>query len=739
MRRTNRLRNGTAILLMIAPVPAFAQSAGATAQETGAGVDDADVSTDIVVTAERREQRLIDVPQSISAVTSDDLARLNATQLRDYANTIPALTISSSGGAGQNQLTIRGVTSGSDVSSTVGVYVDDVPYGGSTVFSLSSSLALDAGLFDLDRIEVLRGPQGTLYGASSMGGLLKYVTRQPRLGAFEAVGQGGVSFTRHGGTNYNVAAALNAPIVEDKLAVRASGFFSHDGGYVDNVTLDEEHVGRADIYGGRLDLLFKPTDALSVRLSAFAQNIRRDGTSQVDLTLSGEPVDGDLDQRRVLREPFSQNFRVVSGTIGYEFGSATLTSITSYQTNDVSFRTDGSPLYVPLFNSIGLPIASLAVDGGVSTDKFTQEVRIASSGGGVVEWILGGFYTNEDSVAPTSLVAYNADGSLFPVDIATVDLPSTYEEIAGFGNVTIHLSDRFDVTGGIRYAHNRQTYAQEGTGILAANVPTVRSKEGVTTYLANARYRFSDHATLYARFATGYRPGGPNVVTFDPVSGDPLGPATFNSDSLYSYELGFKGETADRTFGIDIAGYHLDWKDMLISGVRNGLNTFVNSNGAKIDGAELTLTARPSRSLTFSGAFAYQDARLAEASPDLGGRKGERLPNVPDFSAALNADYRSLSAGLAPTVGATLRFMSDRTAAFDGNPNLPQYDLGDYVTVDLRAGATFGPVSAQLFVRNLFDDRGAISAYTPLAVLGGPARVSVVQPRTIGLSATTRF
>lgn len=739
MRRTNRLRNGTAILLMIAPVPAFAQSAGATAQETGAGVDDADVSTDIVVTAERREQRLIDVPQSISAVTSDDLARLNATQLRDYANTIPALTISSSGGAGQNQLTIRGVTSGSDVSSTVGVYVDDVPYGGSTVFSLSSSLALDAGLFDLDRIEVLRGPQGTLYGASSMGGLLKYVTRQPRLGAFEAVGQGGVSFTRHGGTNYNVAAALNAPIVEDKLAVRASGFFSHDGGYVDNVTLDEEHVGRADIYGGRLDLLFKPTDALSVSLSAFAQNIRRDGTSQVDLTLSGEPVDGDLDQRRVLREPFSQNFRVVSGTIGYEFGSATLTSITSYQTNDVSFRTDGSPLYVPLFNSIGLPIASLAVDGGVSTDKFTQEVRIASSGGGVVEWILGGFYTNEDSVAPTSLVAYNADGSLFPVDIATVDLPSTYEEIAGFGNVTIHLSDRFDVTGGIRYAHNRQTYAQEGTGILAANVPTVRSKEGVTTYLANARYRFSDHATLYARFATGYRPGGPNVVTFDPVSGDPLGPATFNSDSLYSYELGFKGETADRTFGIDIAGYHLDWKDMLISGVRNGLNTFVNSNGAKIDGAELTLTARPSRSLTFSGAFAYQDARLAEASPDLGGRKGERLPNVPDFSAALNADYRSLSAGLAPTVGATLRFMSDRTAAFDGNPNLPQYDLGDYVTVDLRAGATFGPVSAQLFVRNLFDDRGAISAYTPLAVLGGPARVSVVQPRTIGLSATTRF
>lgn len=722
---------GTAMLLM-APLTAWAQDADhALEQATGANA--------IVVTATRRAERLIDVPQSITAITADELARLNATQLRDYANTIPALTINSNGGAGQNQITLRGVTSGADVASTVGIYVDDIPYGGSTVFALNSGLALDAGLFDLDRVEVLRGPQGTLYGASSMGGLLKYVTRQPNLGEFGGTAQAGISFTEHGRVSYNVAAAVSAPLATDKIAVRASGYYSRDGGYVDNVALGEKDVGRARIYGGRIDLLLQPTEALSVRLSGFAQNIHRDGTAQVDYTLGGDTVTGDLQQRRVLREPFNQRFRVVSGTINYDFGGATLTSITSYQTNDVAFRLDSSPLYVPLLTSIGLPIASAAVDSGIATKKFTQEVRLASSGDTWIDWIIGGFYTDERSIAPTNLVAYNADGSPFPVNLLTANLPSAYKELAGFGNVTVHLSDKFDVTGGLRYAHNRQSYTQNATGILAPSLPTLRAREGVVTYLANARYRFSSRATAYARFATGYRPGGPNVVTFDPLSGAPMGPASFNADTLTSYEVGFRGETSDRSFGVDAAAYHIDWDDMLISGIRNGLNSYINTGGAEIDGAELTLTARPSRSFTVSGAFAYQNARLAADSLDLGGRKGDPLPNVPKFTAAINADYHGDGAALNPTFGGTLRFVSDRNAGFDGNPDLPQYRVGDYATVDLRAGAVFGPVNAQLFVRNLFDDRGAISAYTGLAALGGPARVAILQPRTIGLGLSSRF
>lgn len=722
----------TAASLLAAPLPVWAQSAEQPAGENAE-------STEIVVTATRRVERLIDVPQSITAVTSDDLARLNATQLRDYADTIPAMTVSSNGGAGRNQITLRGVTSGADVASTVGVYVDDVPYGGSTVFSINAGVALDAGLFDLERIEVLRGPQGTLYGSSSMGGLLKYVTRGPNLSEFESSVQAGLSFTEKGDPSYNVAAAVSAPLVTDKIAVRAGGYYSRDGGFIDDVGRGEKNVGRANIYGGRLDVLLQPTDRLSIRLSGFAQDIHREGNAQVDYTPDGQLITGDLEQQRILREPFDQRFRVVSGTLNYDFGPATLTSITSYQTNDVRFRIDASALYVPLLGAFGLPVASTAVDGGVSTDKFTQEVRLSSSQSGTIEWIVGGFYTDEKSLAPSSLVGYNADGSLFPVDLLTANLPSTYKEVAAFGNVTVHLSEKFDVTGGLRYAYNRQTYTQNATGILAPSVPTLRSHEGVTTYLANARYRFSPHATAYVRFATGYRPGGPNIVTFDPITGAPLGPPTFRSDSLTSYEAGIRGETADRTFSIDAAGYHIDWDDMLISGIRNGLNSYINTGGAKIDGAELTLTARPVRSVNITGAFAYQDARLAADSPDLGGQKGDRLPTVPKFTAAINADYLGSGEGLSPTVGATLRFVSDRNAGFDANPNLPQYDLGDYVTIDLRAGATVGPAKVQFFVRNLFDVRGDVSAYMATAALGGPARVTVVQPRTFGVSLSGKF
>jgi len=723
---------GSATLLIAAPLPAWAQSDGQSAAENSG-------SSEIVVTATRRSERLIDVPQSITAVTSDDLERLNATQLRDYANTVPAMTVSSNGGAGRNQITLRGVTSGADVASTVGVYVDDVPYGGSTVFSINAGVALDAGLFDLERIEVLRGPQGTLYGSSSMGGLLKYVTTAPSLSGFEGSAQAGVSVTEQGGTSYNVAAAVSAPLVTDKVAMRAGGYYSRDGGFIDDVGRGEDNVGRANIYGGRLDILLQPTDRLSVRLSGFAQDIHREGNAQVDYTRDGQLITGDLEQQRILREPFDQRFRIVSGTLNYDFGAATLTSITSYQTNDVRFRIDASALYVPLLGAFGLPVASTAVDGGISTDKFTQEVRLASSQSGTIEWIVGGFYTDEKSVAPSSLIGYNADGSLFPVDLLTALLPSTYKEYAAFGNVTVHLSDKLDVTGGLRYAHNRQSYTQNATGILAPSAPTLRSNESVTTYLANARYRFSSHATAYVRFATGYRPGGPNIVTFDPITGAPLGPPTFKSDSLTSYEAGFRGETEDRTFALDFAGYHIDWDDMLISGLRNGLNSYVNTGGAKIDGAELTLTARPARSVNVTGAFAYQDARLAADSPDLGGQKGDRLPTVPKFTAAINADYLGTGEGLSPTFGATLRFVSDRNAGFDGNPNLPQYDLGDYVTIDLRAGATVGPAKVQLFVRNLFDIRGAVSAYMATSSLGGAARVTVLQPRTFGVSLSGKF
>ncbi|MGH8176111.1 MAG: TonB-dependent receptor [Steroidobacter sp.] len=233
-----------------------------------------DLIETVLVTAQKRQERLIDVPQSVSVLSARDLAKIGAFQFQDFANAAPGLSFQTAGAA-STQITLRGVTTGFDVGPTVGVYVDEVPYGSSSAFALGAQAALDVGLFDIDRIEVLRGPQGTLYGASTMGGLLKYVSKRPDATDFDVNVQTGVSNTLEGDFNYNGAAVVNAPIVADKIAMRASGFYSRDAGYIDNLALVHERANRSDIYGGRIDLLFMPTEALSIRVGGFLQNVSR--------------------------------------------------------------------------------------------------------------------------------------------------------------------------------------------------------------------------------------------------------------------------------------------------------------------------------------------------------------------------------------------------------------------------------------------------------------------------------
>jgi outer membrane receptor protein involved in Fe transport len=719
-------------LLVFSGSPAWAQEARA---EQSFGPAEAD----IVVTAQKRAERLIETPQSVTAMSADDLAKLGADQFVDFANTVPGLQFTTQG-AGSAQISMRGVTTGADVGPTVGIYVDEVPYGSSSSFANGVRRALDVGLFDIERVEVLRGPQGTLYGASSMGGVLKYVTRTPSLTDFGGSAQIGIADTRSGAMSYDGSAVLNAPIVDDKAAVRASGFYSRDGGYVDNPTTGERNVDSGKVYGGRVDLLAKPTDDLSVRLIGFAQNIRRDGGSYASISLAGVPIAGALDQVHPLAEPFRSNFRLVSGTVAYDLGGATLTSVTSYQTARTFAVTDGSAVYAPLLQLLfSIPAEAVSVSEVARTRKFTEEVRLASSGDTPLEWLIGGFYTHENSLLHQVGAVFGANLAPLSVNIVDANIRSTYEEYAAFGDLTYHFTDKFDVTGGVRYARNNQKFEQDASGLLVTSGPLRTSHEDVVTYLANARYRFSRNVIAYARFATGYRPGGPNYLVLDPATGAPAAPATFISDSLDSYEAGIKAETADRSFGIDLSGYFISWKDIQLLTAVAGVTTYVNAGGAHIKGVELALTARPSPKLVATGAFSYNDGFITDNNAALGAVAGERLPNTPHVTAALNLDYRLGDSSLQPRLGATLRYVSDRTASFDANMALPQYRLPSYTSVDLRAGVTAGPVDVQFYVRNLFDVRGQLSVQTVLSSFGGPAHVTILQPRTIGLQLSTAF
>jgi iron complex outermembrane receptor protein len=696
--------------------------------------------SEVVVTAQKREERLINTPQSVTVLPADQLAKAGATQFRDFANTVPGLTFTTAG-AGFTQVSLRGVTSGSpDVSPTVGIYVDEVPYGSSSAFTNGARLTLDAGLFDLDRIEVLRGPQGTLYGASTMGGLIKYVSKQPNTTRFGVDAQAGTSGTHDGGVSTHGALAVNAPVVTDKVAVRASGFYSRDAGYIDNLALGTEDVNRSDIYGGRLDLRFTPTDALTVRIAGFLQNISRNGEATADFSVAGVPQEGRLAQDRALPEPFDQHFRLVSGTVGYDLGYATLTSISGYQTTGTVFVIDLSPIYAPFLSSYGGPFSAVGLPGDTHTKRFTQEARLSSKESRSLEWVIGGFYNHETTDYVEGFSLRDLAGQPVANTLYALALPSRFEEYAAFGDLTWHLTSKFDVTGGTRYARNHQSFTQSLSGIFGASTEASRSNEDVFTYLANARYHLSDQATAYLRYATGYRPGGPNLSARDPATGLPLAPQTFEADRLESYEAGLKAETADGQLGFDLAGYYIDWNNIQILTLRGGFGVRLNApGGASIRGGELAFTARPIRDFTTTAALAYQDAKLSEADADLGGAEGERLPNVPRFTASLSSDYRLLVSRLQPSVGATLRHVSDRRAGFDnavGNPSVPpQFRLPAYTAVDLRAGFAVSSTDLQLYVRNLFDERGELSASTQF----GTARTAIVQPRTIGVSVTTAF
>ncbi len=738
----NFIRHNKAALMggmgaLILASPAMAQSVSGAAssppQASGSATTSNDNSDqDIVVTAQRRSERLLDAPQSVTALTAADLAKFNATQFVDYANTVPGLQFTTQG-PGRTSINLRGVTTGLDVSQTVGIYVDDVPYGSTTIFAVGQQLTLDAALYDLDRVEVLRGPQGTLYGASSIGGVLKYVTREPSLTEFCGSAQGGVSTTRYGGTSYNGNLVANVPIVSDKVAVRASAFYSKSGGYVDNVARGDRDVDGGKIYGGRVDVLLKPTDQLSIRLSGYGQNIRRNGSLYVDYDrATGKPINGDLDQSHPLLEPFNSEFRLASGTVIYDFGPAALTSVTSYQTIKTRVSQDVSSLYAPFFAFLGT--AAVSSDNQVSTKKFSQEVRLASSGSSRLDWLIGGFYTNEDSSVRNSIPLYSASGAVIPFVYYNGFIPSRYREYAVFGNATWHLTDKFELGGGIRWAHNKQDYRQDATGLAAIPQAPTTSSESVVTYLANARYHFSHNVMAYARFATGYRPGGPNTAVRG-LNGSVSGSLPVQSDKLNSYEIGFKAETADHKFTIDAAAFYLDWSNIQLATVANNVAVYFNGSGARVKGGELTLTARPERGLTFVGAFAYNDGRITEASAALGAAKGERLPNSARFTGTITGDYVVESSPLKPSIGGTVRLVGDRMVSFNGSLGMPQYRLPSYATADIRAGLTIGPVDAQVYVRNLFDARAQLSAQTFL----GPAQVAIAQPRTIGISATTRF
>lgn len=713
----------------------FLSIASASAQTEGA--QSSVESNEIVVTAQKREESIRDVPQSLAVASGEELTSRGIQSVEDLAGQFPGVTTYSFGGAGQNQINIRGITIGFDSASTVATYIDDIPFGSGSAYSGLSQIGLELGTFDVQRVELLRGPQGTLYGATAMGGLLKYVLNQADPREFSATLQA-EGYAHSSSESYALRGAVNVPLVTDKVAIRITGLHARDGGLVDNVATGQNNVDSWDKQVGRISLVLMPTDRLTIRATALAQKLDRDGSSEVYYSLaSGRPVTGDFTHSQPIGSYFRQDAQLYSLSGEYDLGFASLQATLGRQRLVNELQQDASEAYPPLLGGF-FPIDAAAVRSRLYLKKTTAEVRLASTGKQKLEYVAGLYYTDEDIEKFQQLSGY-LGGAVLPIDLLTVRIPATYKEVAAYANATYRFTDRFDATLGVRVSRNDQDFEQIGSGLLIGSNPGSAAKDSVVTYLGTVRYRLSDDNMIYARAANGYRPGGPNLVLTDPVTGLSRGATAFQPDTLWNYEVGVKLRPA-RWLTADISAFHIDWSDIQLLDIVDGLGVYANGRTARSQGVEFAFTARPSRDLTMNLTGAWIDAKLTADAPALGAVDGERLPNSPSWSLSSAADYRVLTSNnLSGSIGASWRYVGKRTSSFAGNPSFPQYVLPAFHTVDLRAGLEAKRWSLDLYVRNLFDERGQLSATTGFAFAGGPARVTVAQPRTFGAILTGRF
>ena len=716
---------------------------------------DAASGGEVVVTAEKRTQRLQNVAASVSVVPGRQLEQLRSTQMADWAGYVPGISLTSNGAPGETMIALDGIAP-IGAASEVGLYVDDTPIGSSSSFQGGNGFSVDLMPYDLDRVEVLRGPQGTLYGASTMGGLIKYVLSSPNLDTFS----GRIGGDAFGVQNANTAGGggrgeVNIPIVDDKLAIRASAFYETTPGYIDDITTGQKGDNALRQYGGRIAALFKPTPDVSLELSAIYQNSHADNQSIVALSpTTGQPIGGSLSNINTRPEPYTQTLQLYNATLNWDLHFAQLTSISSYQdfsNNTVEDLTDYIGVYLGLFGGTGPGQADF--DENYRLQKFTQEVRLASPSGQRFEWMVGGYYTHETGSNQEVFNAYDANGVFLPKlnPLEYVDLPSVYQEYAFFGHATFHVTDAFDITAGLRYAHNDQSFTQtEGGAILNPANPSAavvdlpgKSSEGVVTYSISPSYHFNPNLMVYARIASGYQPGGPNAIL--PLPGAQP-PAEFHSARLTDYQVGLKSTFLDGKATADLSTFYIDWSQIQVAVLVGAQSAIENAGAARSQGVDFSGTYSPIHGLVLGGNLAYTDAYLTTAVPSIGVVAGARLPNVPLWSGSLTAEYsRPIIDEWRGFIGGGYRYVGSRFSDVEGavaNGTPQGIPVRAYNVVDMHLGARNAGLTISLFAKNLLDERAYLAPADYFNdALGSPIDIKapVLQPRTIGVSIDKSF
>jgi outer membrane receptor protein involved in Fe transport len=713
---------------------ALGQTSAAMAQNTAAGTDD----SEIVVTATKREQSVRDVPGSISAVSEATLQKLNAQSLSDYITRVPGVVFNDYQ-PGVSEVVIRGIASSTyheANQSTTGYYLNELPLG-EPGFPL---VIPDVDSFDVKRVEVLRGPQGTLFGSSSLGGAVNYIVNEADPSRFDAGFEGSLSSTRRAGEpSYSAKAMVNAPLVTDKLAVRLVALQRFDAGFLDSPGIGDKGSNDLRVRGLRGSIVFTPTETTRISALSMYQEYDLDDQTYVFII----PGVRNYTRPNTVREYQDSDFQMHSLRIEQDLGFATLTAVGSYTKKHARSRFDyGLGAFDPRTDT---PL--VGVGFGNSKTKYA-ELRLASPSDGRFRWLIGANYTQlrgfgDDRLQLEGIADYvDANPGEFDDQPSSVITPDDYTsrstytnrvtEKAVFGELSYDLLDSLTLTLGGRvfeYRTRPQATLLPNADLVPPFTYTPASdKQSDFIPKASLTYKPSDDFMVYALYSEGFRVGGINVFALP----YPDLPQSFGSDTTKNFEVGTRFDLIDKTLTVDLTAYHIDWSNIQARLFTPDIRAYtVNGGGADIDGVELSLTLRPTRNLSFSSNVSYNDARLSSLLPDSfapggGYAKGSRLPGASEWILSNSIDLSFPDSKLKPRISLSHRYQSAAPVAFGAT-----LERGDYHIVDLNASITVADrIEVGLFAKNLFDQYGILNA--PFSFAG-----SVQRPRTIG--ATVRF
>ncbi|MCF8883134.1 TonB-dependent receptor [Erythrobacter sp. SN021] len=649
------------------------------AQDTG----EAEVSDNvIIVTATKRDSTIQDVPFSINAQTQEDIQKSGAANLEDISRNVAGLSVQNLG-PGQSQVSVRGVSAGQivrdqpGVKEQVGVYLDE------SVISLSL-FTPDLDLFDLNRVETLRGPQGTLFGSGSVGGTIRYITNQPAIGTTEGLVEGNVNLVDGDDIGWHLKGAVNIPM-GDNAAMRAVAYYTRYGGFIDAIgPAGGEDVNDGERYGGRLAFTLDTGEGFSITPRVVFQKVKANGFNRQEIynlyansfTTTRPKVQFDeREQYLLLREAFEDETLIADMVVEAELGAVTMTSVSSYTDRDILVSRDASALSGSVSSDLGFPDAGILLPSNLrdttEVSGITQELRFASNGSGPLQWVIGGFYSQTDRFyrqrLPTPGYDAFTDATLgagtsaavangFPADSPyNADIPYDLEQISIFGELTYALTDAFDVTVGARYYDYKESRQFISGGLFANgdNITDETKSDGISPRVLLS-YDVSDSITLNAQASKGFRLGGVN----DPLNvdlcdgGQPNGPdralfggfQDYSDETLWNYEIGAKAQ--GRGFYANVAGFYNDIQNLQVTLDAGSCSSRVVFNVPEAHSmgveAEIGVSPMAGLDLVFSGSLieAEFDSTLPGAlTVATGIREGNRLPSVPKFQFSASGSY----------------------------------------------------------------------------------------------------